>query len=602
MKKGITPIIAIVLLLIMTVAAFGLTFIWVQNTQTGMQENVGENIKDIQAKASSCMSIDTINFNKVYLRNCGEGIISNKTLTIYVNGAPVNYALNGDINEGETKEVELAFPSIENTNSISFQSASGKISKTVYKTAIKKDIISDPSLVGYWAFDEGGGTSTKDSSGNGNIGMSINDPQWISGKSNTGLQFDGVDDYVDCGNGNSLNIQEHISIELWFNSSAYSGWNGGSFYNHGGADWTPANGEIINGTHYNINTFTIPAGTTVHVKECDGAQYGGTAIYANNANILGTLDASGKGYLGGAGASDGEGPGYGGGGSEDGGGGGYGGVGGNGYDTGLGGIVYGTSTSPDKLGSGGGGGRFGYVGGSGGGLVTLTISGILTNDGSIIANGGNGAGSGNRGGGGGSGGAIYLSVGTLAGTGTMTANGGIGGSSCCGGGGGGGGGGRIAYYYTTKTFSGTITANGGAGCWNTHPAHGCSDSGPGTIYESSTIPSNVPALVAKGNAYILTNSGTLLTGAINGNSIATNIFAGWNHIALTYDKDAGGTDEMKLYINGVEVAVGDYSAAISTNTNNLIIGNASNGALDEVRIWNRALSEEEIKTIYEMDA
>jgi hypothetical protein len=40
---------------------------------------------------------------------------------------------------------------------------------------------------------------------------------------------------------------------------------------HGGADWTPANGSTIAGVHTNIGTFTIPAGYTVYVKGVEPA-------------------------------------------------------------------------------------------------------------------------------------------------------------------------------------------------------------------------------------------------------------------------------------------------------------------------------------------
>jgi len=70
-------------------------------------------------------------------------------------------------------------------------------------------------LVGYWSFDEGSGSTAYDASGNGNDGTLINDPKWTAGKSGSALQFDGVDDYVDCGNDESLNITDAITIEAW---------------------------------------------------------------------------------------------------------------------------------------------------------------------------------------------------------------------------------------------------------------------------------------------------------------------------------------------------------------------------------------------------
>ena len=80
----------------------------------------------------------------------------------------------------------------------------------------------------------------------------------------------------------------------------------------------------------------------------------------------------------------------------------------------------------------------------------------------------------------------------------------------------------------------------------------------------------------------------------------------WIHIAGTYDKDAGGSDEIKLYLNGNLDGDGDYSNPIDTNDDALEIGRYGfssgggyfNGKIDEVALWDAALSEKDIKGIY----
>jgi hypothetical protein len=143
-----------------------------------------------------------------------------------------------------------------------------------------------------------------------------------------------------------------------------------------------------------------------------------------------------------------------------GGGAGYGGEGGKGQNTAAG-ISYGSIIAPVDLGSGGGRATYVGNGGSGGGAVRLIVGGTLTVNGSIAANGGDGIGNVNYSSGGGSGGSIYLTVGGLAGSGTISANGGA--TSPATYTGGGGAGGRIAMYYDYTTFSGQISAFGGGG-------------------------------------------------------------------------------------------------------------------------------------------
>ncbi len=153
-------------------------------------------------------------------------------------------------------------------------------------------------------------------------------------------------------------------------------------------------------------------------------------------------------------------------------GGGHGGPGGNGYYQ-PGGGSYGALLAPTNWGSGGG--RMMWCvcpGGAGGGRVRLNVGGVLTVAGQLTANGesvwaGCGAG-----------GSVYLTAGTLAGNGSVTANGGSTGYYESGG----GGGGRIAIYYGSSTFSGGLTALGGlspgAGGLNT----GACSGGAGTLY------------------------------------------------------------------------------------------------------------------------
>ena len=91
---------------------------------------------------------------------------------------------------------------------------------------------SETGLVGYWKFDEGQGNMCKDSSGHGNQGILHGNPTWERGNyildvfgnplSETGgsgcaLKLDGVDDYVDCGNGPSLDITGPLTLEAWIN-------------------------------------------------------------------------------------------------------------------------------------------------------------------------------------------------------------------------------------------------------------------------------------------------------------------------------------------------------------------------------------------------
>jgi glucose/arabinose dehydrogenase/fibronectin type 3 domain-containing protein len=70
----------------------------------------------------------------------------------------------------------------------------------------------------------------------------------------------------------------------------------------------------------------------------------------------------------------------------------------------------------------------------------------------------------------------------------------------------------------------------------------------------------------------------------------------WSHVALTYDGAA-----LKLYVNGTQVATKAATGAIQTTTNPLWIGGNQpygeyfNGIIDEVRVYDRALTQPDIQ-------
>lgn len=71
-------------------------------------------------------------------------------------------------------------------------------------------------LVGYWSFDEGSGTAAKDGSGNNN-NATLHGASWTKGKAWSALNFDGLNDYVDCGNNETLDPIQGATIEAWVN-------------------------------------------------------------------------------------------------------------------------------------------------------------------------------------------------------------------------------------------------------------------------------------------------------------------------------------------------------------------------------------------------
>jgi hypothetical protein len=74
----------------------------------------------------------------------------------------------------------------------------------------------DSSLVGRWRFNEWFGPIAFDSSGKGNHGV-IHGATRVAGLKGKALDFDGVDDYVECADSSSLDIDSALTIMAWIN-------------------------------------------------------------------------------------------------------------------------------------------------------------------------------------------------------------------------------------------------------------------------------------------------------------------------------------------------------------------------------------------------
>ena len=128
------------------------------------------------------------------------------------------------------------------------------------------------------------------------------------------------------------------------------------------------------------------------------------------------------------------------------------------------GSTYGSLSSPTNCGSGG------SNSGTGGGAVRITAAGTTTINGKILAEGGPGTSYDS-----GSGGSVFITTANFAGSGTISANGGVKSTSTHGA----GGGGRVAVVLTSGSTFGsvTITADRGAGVNNYGGAAGYSAAG-----------------------------------------------------------------------------------------------------------------------------
>ncbi len=128
--------------------------------------------------------------------------------------------------------------------------------------------------VAHWTFDEGNGTTTYDSTDNGNDGIFVTaetSPIWTTGKHGTGLLFDGENDYVnlpDIGVPEKITITAWIKVNTYFGSSYFYGIVGTPSPGNGymmirlGNDGTEAGKDLFDFAFYNGSSYSEIYGTT----------------------------------------------------------------------------------------------------------------------------------------------------------------------------------------------------------------------------------------------------------------------------------------------------------------------------------------------------
>src|SRR3989344_1152293 len=141
--------------------------------------------------------------------------------------------------------------------------------------------MANSGLVGYWSMEEGKGNSrTFDRSGQGNTGTLTNmDPltDWVNGATSTGqaLDFDGSNDYVNVSHNAALDITGNLTLSAWIKKDTNAGADGiigkGGCYNmicpyslrSGGTgpiifainDGTAGQNDVVTSSVLNLNTW-----------------------------------------------------------------------------------------------------------------------------------------------------------------------------------------------------------------------------------------------------------------------------------------------------------------------------------------------------------
>ncbi len=190
-----------------TIAIVGFSFTFLSSMFAGTAETTSQQIEQQLGAMSSCMQLDGVSFDKVYVRNCGSGSLYN--FSVYVDGE--NIAVTNSPVITENAAGELALQKGVSGDAIKVSSPSAQVQLSLKHCNIDK--LLPVGLVGYWMLDN---DSALDYSGFGNNGVYYNGVNCSAdGKFGKACKFDGVNDYISVENSATLNITGAITVGAW---------------------------------------------------------------------------------------------------------------------------------------------------------------------------------------------------------------------------------------------------------------------------------------------------------------------------------------------------------------------------------------------------
>ncbi len=168
---------------------------------------------------------------------------SGSTLTLYMDGVAIGTAtLSGSVSNSDTFVVgsddvggngntRNANADIDEVRVYSAALSTGQI-QSLYALGQSDKInssISQPGgtgrlesgLAGYWALDDGSGTSATNSSVNSNTGTLTNGPTWTTGQIGGAVDFDGTNDYITVADADALDITGNLTFSAWIKADTY---------------------------------------------------------------------------------------------------------------------------------------------------------------------------------------------------------------------------------------------------------------------------------------------------------------------------------------------------------------------------------------------
>ncbi len=185
--RGVSEVIAIILILMITISLAGLAYMFMSTTMADVTSSAGSTVDTTTSSMMTSFKIETMDVAKVYVRNTGQNALT--SLSVYINDAPAHFNMTpSSISAGQIGTITI-YDFIAEDDTIKITSPSG------FSTSKKAPDPCDKAVVCY-KLDENSGTTAYDSSPSANHGTLTNGPVRTTGIDGGAVSFDGVNDFL----------------------------------------------------------------------------------------------------------------------------------------------------------------------------------------------------------------------------------------------------------------------------------------------------------------------------------------------------------------------------------------------------------------------
>lgn len=226
-------VMVIVLIIVIVIAIVSLFWTFSTEIFTSLTETGETQMTHITEVMSSCMRIEFASQNKINIKNCGTGIITNDSLHVFIDDKEFDYFMSPEsITEGDIAIVTLSIWGISiGDHRLKIVSPKAELTRRI------EAVLHDSAILAL-DFDEGAGNTASDKSGYGNDGTLLpvgSGPRWVDGKFDKALEFDGSNDYISVG---VLPTMSEWTISAW--AKANVGGSGKNILSNDHAGWDDA--------------------------------------------------------------------------------------------------------------------------------------------------------------------------------------------------------------------------------------------------------------------------------------------------------------------------------------------------------------------------